>query len=113
MPKVRRAWLQSGKRRFPKRRFPIPRIRPRGTSILAISALVTVLVIAITGSAGGSYALWNASVTVDAGTIQAGTISADIEIAPSLDVTYSPGDLTKTGAFTITNNGTAASPYTT
>ena len=59
-----------------------------------------------------SYALWNSTATVDAGSITTGSILADIDIA-GLSGAYTSGQLAQSGAVSITNNGTVSADYTT
>jgi chitodextrinase len=80
--------------------------------VIAVGAAVAILTISQTGSANSSYALWNSTATVDAGSITTGSILADIDIA-GLSGAYTSGQLAQSGAVSISNNGTVSADYTT
>ncbi|WP_349899859.1 fibronectin type III domain-containing protein [Parafrigoribacterium soli] len=61
----------------------------------------------------GSYALWNSTTAVSAGSIQSGSLTAAVAVSPSLAITYSSSTTSKTGGFTVTNSGTAAATFAT
>ncbi|HXD61659.1 MAG TPA: fibronectin type III domain-containing protein [Lacisediminihabitans sp.] len=83
------------------------------TSALVALGLAGILGIGLGLPATGSYALWNSATAVSAGSIQAGSLTAAASVSPTLAVTYSSSTTSKTGGFTVTNNGTAAATYAT
>lgn len=80
---------------------------------IVVAGTVAVIAIGLSIPAAGSYALWNSATTVNAGSIQSGSVTAAVAVNPSLAVAYTSSILSKTGGFTVTNQGTASANYTT
>lgn len=84
----------------------------RAWALVALG-LAGILGIGLGLPAAGSYALWNSATAVSAGSIQSGSLTAAASVSPTLAVTYSSSTTSKTGGFTVTNNGTGAATYAT
>jgi hypothetical protein len=84
------------------------RHRPGWQPILAISASLAIATsIALTG-AGSSFALWNSSVVVSAGSLNSGTVAITQQGFEAMGTDFSPGDLSVTSPVTVTNTGLAS-----
>lgn len=80
-------------------------------AILAAAAVVATVVVGLLSGTGGSYALWNGSVTANAGTLSAGHVKVSQQLVlPAY--TYASGSTSITGSATVTNAGNVAADFT-
>jgi chitodextrinase len=79
--------------------------------MLAAASVLAVATMATLGSAGGSYALWSSTATVNAGVLSSGSISASMAVSPALTATLKTSSPTQTGFITVSNGGTVGANY--
>ena len=77
----------------------------------ALAAATGFILVSLTG-VGGTAALWTGSVTVDAPTITAGSINADITDFSALNHTYTVDALSRTAGIALRNTGSVEGSFT-
>ena len=81
--------------------------------MLAAASAFTIAIALMLGSAGGSYALWTSSASINAGVVTSGSISASLTVTPELAIPLTTGLPARTAVITIANGGTVAADYAT
>ena len=76
--------------------------------ILAVTAVLAAATSIALADAGSSFALWNSSVVVSAGSINSGTVGVTQQGFEGMGIDYSPSHLSVTSPVAVANTGSAS-----